>query len=363
MTQTIIVAGAGGVGKTTLSAALAAAISHDGARTLVVTIDPAKRLANALGLSTLTDEPTPIDESNGMWAAMLDASASWEAIIHRYADPEVGARLLVNPYFRAIADRFPAAQSYAAGERMAEYIESKRFDVVVVDTPPSGGGIDFFQAPAMANDLISGKLLRWLTGGNLPGRGLIYRFTARPVLRIADSVLGGPMLSEVTDFLLDIRTMYDTISVRSRTIEGYLKQATTIVVTTADPTPIHETRRFFGELAGIDINPTAIIFNRKLPEAWIDAAKKPIRNVEDPTLRALAKANLKAWSAEARRQADAADELSAHFHVPLYSVAWTTPAPHTLKDLRTLIGTSGIVADLNISPRRNGGSKNSGGTK
>lgn len=119
MTRTIIIAGAGGVGKTTLSAALGAAIALGGKRTLVLTIDPAKRLADALGVSELTDTPTEIPTQtygpHGMWAAMLDASASWEAIIHRYADPEVGARLLANPYFRAIADRFPAAQSYAAG--------------------------------------------------------------------------------------------------------------------------------------------------------------------------------------------------------------------------------------------------------
>jgi len=347
-TTTIIVTGAGGVGKTTLSAALAASLAAHGKSALVLTIDPAKRLADALGIGALDDTPTRIEGSEHMWAAMLDSSASWEAIVHRYADPDVGERLLANPYFRAIADRFPAAQSYAAGERMAEYIESKRFDVIVVDTPPSGGGIDFFQAPSMANDLISGKLLRWLTGSNLPGRGLIYRFTAKPILRIADSVLGGPMLSEVTDFLLDIRTMYDTISVRSRTIEVYLKQATTIVATTADPTPIHETRRFFNELHGIDVKPRAILFNRKLPESWVAAAETPIRSIGDPSLRSLAKTNLRSWGAEARRQSDAADEISARYHVPVYSVGWTTPAPQTLEALEDLIAESGIVEDLTI---------------
>jgi hypothetical protein len=209
MTRTIVVTGAGGVGKTTLSAAMGVALARTGLKTLVLTIDPAKRLADALGVSTLGDEPTPVATVDGMWAAMLDVSASWEAIIHRYADPDVGDRLLVNPYFRAIADRFPAAQAYAAGERTAEYIESRSYDVIVVDTPPSGGGIDFFRAPATTGDLVSGKLLKWLTGSHLPGRSLLYRFTAKPMLRIADTILGGPMLSDVADFLLDLRTMYD----------------------------------------------------------------------------------------------------------------------------------------------------------
>lgn len=348
MTSTVIVTGAGGVGKTTLSAALGAAICREDRTTLVLTIDPAKRLADALGLEQLGDTPVRIQGTNGMWAAMLDASASWEAIIHRYADPEVGKRLLANRYFQALADRFPAAQSYAAGERMAEYIETKRFDVIVVDTPPSGGGIDFFQAPAMANDLMSGKLLKWLTGSNLPGRGLIYRFTAKPMLRIADAALGGPMLSEVTDFLIDLRTMHDTISVRSRTIESYLRQATTIVATTADPTPIHETRRFFSELEGSNITPSAILFNRKLPEDWIDVADSPIRGVDDAVLRAAAKANLRSWASEARRQSDAADELAARYHVPVYPVPWTTPAPQTIDSLQSLVTTSGIIEALKL---------------
>jgi anion-transporting ArsA/GET3 family ATPase len=348
MTSTVIVTGAGGVGKTTLSASLGAAISAERRSTLVLTIDPAKRLADALGIPELGDTPVKIRGSEYMWAAMLDASASWEAIIHRYADPQVGSRLLANRYFQALADRFPAAQSYAAGERMAEYIESKRFDVVVVDTPPSGGGIDFFKAPAMANDLMSGKLLKWLTGSNLPGRGLLYRFTAKPMLRLADAALGGPMLSEVTDFLIDLRTMHDTISVRARTIERYLRDASTLVATTADPTPMHETRRFFSELEGINITPSGIMFNRKLPDEWIAAAEVPIRGVDDPVLRAKAKANLRSWASESRTQSDAADELLARYHVAVHAIPWTTPTPQTLDALEMLLAGSGIVEDLKL---------------
>lgn len=346
MTSTIIVTGAGGVGKTTLSAALGAAIAQRGRSTLVLTIDPAKRLADALGLEELNDKPVQIAGVDGMWAAMLDAYASWEAIIHRYAEPEVGERLLANPYFQALAERFPAAQSYAAGERMAEYIETNRFDVVVVDTPPSGGGIDFYLAPAMANNLISGRLLKWITGSNLPGRALLYRFTAKPMLRIADSVLGGPMLSDITDFLIDLRTMHDTISLRSRTIEMHLQAAATIVVTTADPTPIHETRRFFSELDGIDIQPKAILFNRKLPESWIAAADRPVRNVPDAAVREIAKSNLRAWAGEARRQSDAADELAARYRVPVYPIPWRTPPPQDLEQLQALVADTRIIEDL-----------------
>ena len=342
MTETIIVTGAGGVGKTTLSAAMGADIAARGRSTLVLTIDPARRLADALGIDDLHDDPQPIDAMPGMHAAMLDVSASWEAIIHRYAEPEVGDRLLVNPYFRAIADRFPAAQAYAAGERMAEYIESKKYETIVVDTPPSGGGIDFFRAPATTGDLVSGKLLKWLTGSHLPGRSLLYRFTARPMLRIADTVLGGPMLSDVADFLLDLRTMYDTLSARSRTIERYLREARTIIATTADPTPIHETRRFFRELEGIEIQPTDIIFNRTLPRDWIDASGKRLTGVDDADLRTALRTNLDLWAAEARRQSDAIDELAARYGVPVATVPWTSPPPSDVDELRGLIEASSL---------------------
>ncbi|MEZ5176227.1 MAG: ArsA-related P-loop ATPase [Acidimicrobiia bacterium] len=338
MTTTVIVTGAGGVGKTTLSAALGVAFARSGSTTLVMTIDPARRLADALGLDALGDDPHRVASEPNLFAAMLDVAASWEAIIHRYAEPDVVDRLLVNPYFRAIADRFPAAQSYAAGERMAEHIESGRFDAIVVDTPPSAGGIDFFLAPARTGHLLSGRLLRWLTGTRVPGRSVLYRFTARPMLRLADTVLGGPMLSEVADFLLDLGTMYDRLTVRSKTIERHLRNAETLIATTADPTPIHETRRFFDELADIRIEPAAILFNQMLPASWVAAAKRnkpPI--VEDAALGEVAAANLKRWAGEAQRQADAATELSARHGLPVHEVMWRVPPPATLDDLAALV--------------------------
>lgn len=349
-TKTIIVAGAGGVGKTTISASIAAHAANGGAKTLVLTIDPAKRLADALGVEELDDQPTPVAGQDHMWAAMLDVSASWEAIISRYAEPEVRDRLLINPYFRAIADRFPAAQAYAAGERMAECIESGAYDVLVIDTPPAGGGIDFFTAPQRTGDLVSGTLLKWLTGSHLPGRSVLYRFAAKPMLRLADTILGGPMLSDVADFLLDLGTMYESLSARSQTMERYLRQATTVIATTADPTPIHETKRFFRHLEGISITPTLIVFNRALPLEWISAADKPIRDIPDAGLRATLKANLRIWADEARRQADASRELAARHRVPMSTVGLTAHPPDNLESLRTLIEDTGLMEGLGLKP-------------
>ncbi len=345
-THTIIVTGAGGVGKTTISAAIAASLAERGRRTLVLTIDPAKRLADTLGISHIGDDPQPVSGQENMWAAMLDVSSSWEAIIYRYADPQVGDRLLVNPYFRALADRFPAAQAFAAAERMAEYIESKQYDALVIDTPPSGGGIDFFTAPARTSELVSGKLLKWLTGSHIPGRSILFRFAARPMLKLADTILGGPLLSDVANFLIDLRTMHDSLSARSLTMDRYLHKATTIVVTTADPTPVHETKRFFRHLEGVSIEPSGIIFNRSLPLAWIAAAEKPIRDVPDAELRARARTNLRTWATEARRQDDAANELAARYAVAMYTIGIAAPAPDDLQGLRLLVESTDLLDDL-----------------
>lgn len=346
MTESVIVTGAGGVGKTTLSAALGASLAARGNRVLVLTIDPAKRLADALGIDDLGDEAQPVGGNETMWASMLDVTASWEGIVHRYAEPEVADRLLVNNYFRAIADRFPAAQSFAAAERMSEEIESGQYDVVVVDTPPSGGGIDFFRAPARTGELISGRLLRWLTGSNIPGRSIFYRVAAKPALKLADTVLGGPMLSDVADFLLDLRTMYDALSRRSRTMERHLRNSTTLIATTADPTPIAETRRFFRELGDIKIAPHSIVFNRMLPADWLDASEAHEIDASATGVQAAAIANLEAWAGEARRQIDAARELEARYHRPVHAIPWMPHPPTDLASLRELLEASSISEEL-----------------
>lgn len=339
-TKAVIVSGAGGVGKTTISAALAAAVAAEGTPALVLTVDPARRLADALGIS-LGNDPEPVPGAPGLAAAMLDVTTSWEAIAHRYADPDVTDRLLVNPFFRAIADRFPAAQSYAAAERMAELVESGAWELVVVDTPPSGGGIDFFTSPRRIGDLVGGKLLTWLTGARIPGRRAFYRLAARPALRLADAALGGPLLEEVADFLLDLRTMYDGLSVRARTISRHLARAHTLIVTTADPTPMRETRRFFTELPEVDVHPGAILFNRALPAEWVSAARLPLRGVADPEARSHLRENLKRWAAEARRQEDARAEIAGRYAVAVAAVPWLAAAPTSIPELISMVEAAG----------------------
>ncbi|MEN8112905.1 MAG: ArsA family ATPase [Actinomycetota bacterium] len=347
---TVIVTGAGGVGKTTISAATAVRLAGPDRRTLVMTVDPARRLADALDLRSLSNEPSPVPGVTGLWAATLDVTASWEGVIHRYSDPDIAERLLENPFFRAIADRFPAAQSFAAAETMSTLIESGAWQAIVIDTPPSAGGLDFFLAPSQTADLIGGRLLHWITGAQLPGRRFLYRFTGRPILKIADTVLGGPLLEDVAEFLLDLRTMYERLSARAVTIQRHQQRATTVVVTTADPAPMAEVLRFFEELTEVEITPDAVILNRGLPLEWAEAADRPLRGIPEPDVRAALKMNLARWGGEARRQATALEGLAGRYGVPLLTVPWVAEPPTSVESLSWLLDD---VSDLDELVARN----------
>ncbi len=348
--KVIVITGGGGVGKTTLSAALAVGAARSGLTTCVVTVDPAKRLADALGVDTLGNHPTEVKNTPGLWAAMLDVSASWEAMVHRHADPDVAERLLQDPFFRALADRFPAAQAYAAGEQMAEHIESHRWELVVVDTPPAGGGIEFYTAPGRMRELIGGRLLRWLTGASLPGRRAIYKVTARPALKLADAVLGGPLLEEIAEFLLDLRSLYDGLSHRAKAIELHLRKATSIVVTTAYPTPMREARRFFEDLPAEAGRPCTVVFNKQLPENW--SGVRNLRNADvDPQTRIALRDNLARWSEEVRRQHDVKQQFAARHSLELLNVPWAESAPTSVDALADLLDSApGLRAHLPKTP-------------
>ena len=343
MTKTVLVAGAGGVGKTTFSAAMAVKAARAGVRTLVVTVDPARRLASALGVSDLGDEPQPHSDEGNLWAAMLDSKASWRAVAMRHADPDIATRLADNEFFRAASEHFPASQSYAAADQAATFVQARAWDLVIVDTPPSGGGIDFFTAPAQMADLVGGRLLRWITGGPLPGRRFFYDRAARPMLRVADTILGSDLLQRVSEFLLDLRTTYDGVARRGREIETVLREAATLVVTTADPAPVGEAVRFYRQLPDLASTPAAVVFNRALPPEWATAAP-------DPSLPAELARITQQWSAETLRQADARDEFSARYGARVATVPWRPNPPTDLAGLADLMDSSDGIPWPNLLP-------------
>ncbi len=333
MTQTLLVTGAGGVGKTTVAASLAVTAAVSGMRTLVVTVDPARRLASALGASDLGNDPRPHPVEPNLWAAMLDASASWRSVAARHAEPEVAARLQDNEFFIAASEHFPASQSYAAADQAATFVQARAWDLVVVDTPPSGGGIDFFTAPAQMADLVGGRLLRWITGGPLPGRRALFNRAGRPMLRIADSILGSDLLERVAEFLLDLRTTYDGVAKRGRDIERVLKAASIVVVTTADPAPVREAVRFYRELPGLASTPSAVVFNRTLPDEWASASA-PVGTPIELVI------NLERWGAETVRHRELRHEFKTRFGADVATIPLVAKPPTSLGELAGLMASA-----------------------
>jgi anion-transporting ArsA/GET3 family ATPase len=334
--RVVCVVGAGGVGKTTLAAAIAIDLARRGLRTLVITVDPARRLGTALGLEGLGSEPRETPEPN-LWAAMLDAEASWHDVARRYADPAVAERLLTNPFFDAVAARFPASQGFAAADTMAGHVLSGSWDAVVVDTPPSGGGVDFFTAADDITDLVGGRLIRVLTGGRVPGARRAFVVFGGPILRLADNILGGPVLTEVADFLFDLRTTYDGLAARSEEIDGVLRSSMSVVVTTPEPAPIAEALLFGETLPEVASPPTVTLLNRSLPAEWAGELDVPGDAEPAPTLRR--------WGAEAARQERLRRRLEAALDGPVVPVMRLAEAPVGLDALAAML-PEGVVDRL-----------------
>lgn len=323
--------GSGGVGKTTIAAGIAALSARRGARTLVITVDPARRLADAMGVAVGND-PGPVPGCTRLDAAMLDATAAWESIARTHADAATAARLLANPYFRAVASRFPSGQAYAAGEEVLRHAGTDRYDHIVVDTPPSEGGLAFLAAPRRIRTLVAGRALRLLTGPRLPGRRLVYSVTARPALMIADSVLGGRLLEDIAEFLLDLSAIYPAVGRQSRQVERMLTAAAIVAVATPDPEPIAEARRVITDRIGLTESPGTVVFNRTLPPEWVGAAE---------TTHPLG-ANLQRWAAEASRHDALRRAFAANTGVTPLTIPWLPEAPHTPDALADLMAAAGL---------------------
>src|SRR5262245_10671878 len=193
-----ICCGSGGVGKTTTAAAAAAmAAARLGGKVLVITVDPAKRLANALGLERFGNVETQVPaeafanagvEPRGeLWAAMLDTKQSWDDLVRRHApDPKTRDATLENKLYQNLTGRFVQRHDYIAMERLYEIHASGRYDLIVVDTPPTRNAIDFLEAPSRMADFFSSRLLRWLTVGY---RSRVVSMASRPFYAIADRIL------------------------------------------------------------------------------------------------------------------------------------------------------------------------------
>jgi anion-transporting ArsA/GET3 family ATPase len=278
--EIVICCGSGGVGKTTTAAAAAAmAAARLGGKVLVITVDPARRLANALGLERFGNVETQVPpetfaaagvEPRGeLWAAMLDTKQSWDELVRSHA-PDAATRdaILANPLYENITARFVQSHDYIAMERLYEIHASGRYDLIVVDTPPTRNAIDFLEAPERMADFFSSRLLRWLT---VPARSRVFTMASRPFYTVADRILGSQFLQDIAEFFLLFQTMYDGFVERAKAVTRTLsdKRTTFVVVSTLEAAPVREAEFFIEALRDRRFPLGAVVLNKVLP-AWFE---------------------------------------------------------------------------------------------
>lgn len=269
--RVVICCGSGGVGKTTTAAAIGLRAAIDGSRVVVVTIDPAKRLADAFGLDGgLTNEPARIDvpgAAGELWASMLDTRATFDDLVRaEAATPEQAAEILANRFYRNVAGGLSGTEEYMAAEKLYQLHADDRFDLVVVDTPPSRHALDFLEAPARLARFIDHRLFRWLM---LPARsGLkVLNLAAQPVLRTIGKVVGGDVLADAIAFFQAFDGMQAGFRTRAEAVTALLGAPTTrfVVIATPRHDAIAEATFFVDRLAERGTDPAALVVNRVQP--------------------------------------------------------------------------------------------------
>lgn len=294
----VVVTGSGGVGKTTMSAALGAfAASQYNRRVLVLTVDPARRLADALGLESFGNAVVEIEPSalardgmspaGRMFAAMIDTKASWDELIERCApNADVRDKVLSNKLYRNLTERFVHSHDYIAMERLFEAQQSPDFDLVIVDTPPSRNALDVLDAPRRMKEFFASRLLKLLT---TQAQSRLFSLAAKPFFLVADRILGARFLTDITEFFTLFRTMEDGFVKRANQVEAVLKQHDTsfIVVTTLESAPLHEAEFLIDALRVRGYSLNTVIANRVTPQALVaeaeDALSRLEMSIQDPS--------------------------------------------------------------------------------
>jgi anion-transporting ArsA/GET3 family ATPase len=274
--RVLVCVGAGGVGKTTTAAALALGLAMRGRKVAVVTIDPAKRLASALGLTELPSEPQRVNaelfaeqgiaiQGNGeLWAMMLDAKRTFDELVGRLApDERALEEILANPVYRELSTAVAGSHELSAITKLYELHEEHDFDAIVLDTPPSRNALDFLDAPGRMLGFLEGRALQvFLAPGGLTAR-LFGRGTAL-VFAIFARVTGVDMLGELSSFFRSLTGVIEGFGERTRGVAALLRaqQTSFLIVTSPELEPAREARFLIDKLAATGMRADELIVNR-----------------------------------------------------------------------------------------------------
>jgi anion-transporting ArsA/GET3 family ATPase len=269
--RVLLCCGTGGVGKTTTAAALGVACALAGQRAVVLTIDPARRLADALGLAALDNDPRAVDLATlgaagdgTLHALMLDRKTTFDDAVRRLSnDADAADRLLANRYYRAVSTRLTGAHEYMATEKLHELATSGRFDTVIVDTPPSRHAIDFFHAPVRVQQLFDSPVVRRLVN---PGRGLTGGGTRR-LLAWVLSLVGSDVIEDIGEFFRLMSSVSEGFSRHGGQVAALMRsdRTTLLLVTTAASASREGALAFVREAGAEGLQLGGFVLNRVVP--------------------------------------------------------------------------------------------------
>jgi len=271
----IVCCGSGGVGKTTVSATFALGAARAGRRACVVTVDPARRLADALGVESLPNTPS---EVQGEWpgrlhALMLDSKGTFDDLVQRYArTPEQAEAILANRLYQNLAGALSGTQEYMAMEKLYELVHSREFDVVVVDTPPTRNALDLLDAPRRLTRFLENRLFRALLVPTRMGLRAVGVAT-QALLKTIAKVAGAEIVQDAVGFFQAFEGMEDGFRSRASAVHELLSDPSTayVLVTSARPDAVAEASFFAAKLAEREVTVSALVVNRIAPSFGDDA--------------------------------------------------------------------------------------------
>jgi len=369
-TRIIVCCGSGGVGKTTIAAAIGLRAAERGRHVVVLTVDPARRLAQSMGLTVLDNTPRPVSlngkdteaqdvdddgAAGSLHAMMLDMKRTFDEIVEAHADPDRAAQILANPFYQSLSSSFAGTQEYMAMEKLGQLRRAEEWDLIVVDTPPSRSALDFLDAPQRLGRFLDGRLLRMLVaparfGGKAGLKVLNAGFGM--VTGVVTKVIGGQLLKDVQTFVSAMDTMFGGFRERAEYTYRLLRTPGTafLVIAAPEPDALREASYFVERLERDGMPLGGLILNRvhSSPAARLSAARslaavETLQSLPDSEQSTLAVTALKL---HAERMHQAATErrvaqrfTAAHPLVPVGKIPAQPEDVHDLDGLR-VIGTA-----------------------
>jgi anion-transporting ArsA/GET3 family ATPase len=268
--RVIVCCGSGGVGKTTTAAALALRAAERGRSVVVLTIDPARRLAQALGVASLDNSPQKVElgpEAKGeLHAMMLNMRRTFDDMVLEHSTPEKAQQILDNPFYQTVASSFSGTQEYMAMEKLGQLAQSDEWDLIIVDTPPSRNALDFLDAPQRLGAFLDGRMIRIFTA---PGRGFGRLVTGAMglALKAVSTIVGSQMLSDASAFVQSLDSMFGGFRERANRTYRLLQQPGThfMVVAAPEPDALREASFFVERLSGDHMPLSGLVLNRTHP--------------------------------------------------------------------------------------------------